>query len=225
MDSGYDNPAVVKQWLRLGKHRELIGGLWDELGQLHLDFLMSRGLLPHHRLLDIGCGAFRDGVKLIPYLDPGRYWGIDKNGPLLEVGWDLEIKRYGLTARQPREQLVCLDDFQFSRLGVHFDYAIAQSLFTHLSLNRIRRCLARLAPWLEQGGQLYASYFEVPQGRDREEEQLHMPGGLVSHSDRFFYHYDMDDFAFVTRGLALRVERIGEWGHPRGQQMVMMTKS
>lgn len=225
MDSGYDNPVVVRDWILQGRHRELIGGLWDEMGQLQLDFLISHGLLPHHRLLDIGCGVFRDGVKLIPYLDPGGYWGIDKNESLLNVGWDLEIKRYGLTARQPRDQLVCLDDFQFSRLGVRFDYAIAQSLFTHLSLNRVRRCLARLAPCLVEGGRLFATFFEVPPGRDREDEQLHTPGGLVSHSDRYFYHYDMDDFTFVTRDLPLRVERIGDWGHPRGQNMVMMTRT
>ncbi len=224
MDSGYDNPAAVGKLILQGKHRELIGGLWDEIGQLQLDFLMSRGLLPHHKLLDIGCGVFRDGVKLIPYLDPGGYWGIDKNDALLNVGWDLEIKRYGLASRQPREQLVCLDDFEFSRLGVRFDYAIAQSLFTHLSLNRIRRCLARLAPCLIEGGRLYASFFEVAPGQGREDDQVHMPGGMTSRSDRAFYHYDMDDFAFVARDLPLRVDRIGDWGHPRGQKMLMMTR-
>jgi SAM-dependent methyltransferase len=225
MDNGYDNPATVKDWVRRGKHRELIGGLWDEIGQLQLDFLVSNGLLPHHRLLDIGCGPFRQGVKLIPYLDPGRYWGIDKNELLLQVGWDLEIKRYGLASRQPREQLICLDDFQFSRLDVRFDYAIALSVFTHFSLNRIRRCLTRLAPCMLDGGRLYATFFEVPPGRDRQDEIRHRPGGAASHSDRHFYHYDMDDFAFVTRDLPLRVERIGAWGHPRGQNMLMITKT
>jgi len=29
-----------------GKHRELVGGLWDEVGRLQLDFLVREGLQP-----------------------------------------------------------------------------------------------------------------------------------------------------------------------------------
>lgn len=50
-----------------------------------------------------------------------------------------------------------------------------------------------------------------------------MPGGMVSHRDRSFYHYDMNDFAFLTRDLPLRVEDLGAWGHQRGQRMLMIT--
>jgi hypothetical protein len=56
---------------RLG-HRGFIGGLWDELGRLQVDFPVSEGLEPAHVLLDIGCGSLRGGVHLIPYLEPGR---------------------------------------------------------------------------------------------------------------------------------------------------------
>ena len=145
MADSYD-PDAVTAAIKRGLHRKVIGGMWDELGQLQLDFLKAQGLGPAHDLLDVGCGSLRGGVKFIPYLDPGGYWGIDKDPTLLQVGWDIELAKCGLTARQPRVQLVCLDDFQFFSLGAQFDYAIAQSLFTHLPLNRIRRCLARLAP-------------------------------------------------------------------------------
>ena len=39
-----------------GGHREAIGGLWDELGEHQLGFLIREGMKPHHKLLDIGCG-------------------------------------------------------------------------------------------------------------------------------------------------------------------------
>jgi hypothetical protein len=51
-----------------------------------------------------------------------------------------------------------------------------------------------------------------------------MPGGMVSHSDRSFYHYDMNDVAFVTHDLPLRVEDLGAAGHPRGQSMLMIMR-
>lgn len=220
MDSAYDNEAAIVARIKRGQHRELVGGMWDELGQLQLDFLVGQGMRPSHTLLDIGCGALRGGVKLIPWLDPGGYWGIDRNRGLLDVGYDIELGRLGLTMRQPRAQLVHLEDFEFASLSVRFDMAIAQSLFTHLSLNRIRRCMAQLASVMDMGGQLYASFFELNDVARRELPIVHQPGGMTSHSDRSFYHYHRSDFAFAIQGLPWSLDYIGEWGHPRDQRMV-----
>lgn len=224
MDSFYDDPAILKDRVLRGRHRAVVGGAWDEIGDLQRDFLVARGLLPSHVLLDVGCGALRGGVKLIPYLDPGKYWGIDKSDVLLRAGRDIELPRYGLATRQPVDQLVCLPDFEFDTLGTQFDVAIAQSVFTHLSLNRIRRCLARLAPCLKQGARLYASFFEVADGADREGDLRHADGAATSHADRSFYHYALRDFRFAIEDLPLDVESIGEWGHPRGQRMLAFSR-
>ena len=43
-------------------HREYVGGLWDEMGKLQFDFMVSQGLSPEHTMLDIACGALRGGV-------------------------------------------------------------------------------------------------------------------------------------------------------------------
>jgi len=224
MDSRYDNALLIAEKMRHGQHRKVIGGMWDEIGHLQRDFLIAEGLLPTHTLLDVGCGALRGGVKLISYLDPGNYWGIDKNPLLLEVGWSVELADTGLTGRQPREQLVGLQDFEFESLGPKFDYAIAQSVFTHLSLNRIRRCLARLAPCMHSGAHFYATFFEVGPGADREADQRHQPGGMTSHSDRSFYHYRQRDFAFAIEDLPWELRYIGDWGHPRSQCMLLFVR-
>lgn len=224
MDSAYDNPEKVKAAIQRGTHRQLIGGMWDEIGQLQLDFLVAQGVQPTDRLLDIGCGALRGGVKLIPFLAPGNYWGIDNNALLLQVGCDIELARSKLQGRQPREQLVCLKDFEFATLDMTFDIALAQSVFTHFSLNRIRRCLARLAPHLRPGARLFASFFELPEGADNEETLRHGEDGPNSYSDRPFFHYSLADFNFVVRDLPLNVRRIGAWGHPRGQNMLEFTR-
>ena len=223
-ESAYDDPSEIDRQALAGRHRAVIGGAWEEIGRLQLEFLIARGLAAHHVLLDIGCGPLRAGVRIIPYLDPGNYWGIDKNETLLRIGYDLELRRCGVQDRQPRDQLLCLADFAFDRIDARFDVAIAHSLFTHLSLNRIRRCLARLAPSLRTDARLYATIFEVEPGQDREAAIVHPPEGVVSHSDHAFYHYDRRDLGFVVEDLPLTVEHIGDWGHPRGQHMVAFRK-
>ncbi len=44
-----------------GVHRDFIGGHWDLLGKLQLDFMRDQGLKPDQKVLDIGCGALRAG--------------------------------------------------------------------------------------------------------------------------------------------------------------------
>ncbi len=42
-----------------GAHRAFVGGRWDEIGRSQFEFMKQRGLLPEHKLVDIGCGALR----------------------------------------------------------------------------------------------------------------------------------------------------------------------
>jgi SAM-dependent methyltransferase len=224
-ESNYDDPATAQAAVGEGRHREYVGGLWDELGSLQLAFLKAHGLRPHDRFLDVGCGSLRAGVKLIPYLDPGNYWGVDNNAPLLDAGWEHELSQVGLQDRQPRNQLVALGDFEFDRLGVTFDFALAQSVFTHFSWNRIRRCLTRLAPVIKPGGRLFATFFEVPSGRSLEEAIRHDPGGIETHSDRDPYHYRFRDLELAADGLPWRAAYIGNWQHPRGQRIMAFIRS
>ena len=220
-DSSYDDAEVISKYTRRGLHREAIGGMWDQIGALQLSFLRSNGLQPSQTFLDVGCGSLRAGVHLIPFLEPGKYWGIDINQSLLDAGWNKELGE--LQNRQPREQLVVLDDFQFDRLGVSFDMAVATSVFTHLSFNRIRRCLRRLAPTMKPGGVFYATFFE-PTEQDPEEPNFHDRGGVSTYSYKDPFHYSQEDVAFMVQGLQWRMEWLGEWDHPRDQQMVRFTR-
>jgi SAM-dependent methyltransferase len=72
-------------------HRHIVGGLWEELGALQFEYLVSSGLRPEHYFLDIGCGSFRGGRHFIPYLEPGRYFGVDRNAEPLRVGQEQEL--------------------------------------------------------------------------------------------------------------------------------------
>jgi len=131
-------------------HRERVGGMWDEIGRLQLEFLISQGLKPEHKLLDIGCGSLRGGVHFIQYLNDGNYFGVDKDKRLLEAGFRIELPRYEL--KHKTIHLVQMNNFDFSILSTQFDFALAQSLFTHLSWYNIVRCIINVEKALVSGG-------------------------------------------------------------------------
>jgi SAM-dependent methyltransferase len=224
MESSYFDKTKIAAGVSKGRHRDLVGGLWNEVGTLQLDFLRARGLAPRHKLLDVGCGALRGGVHFAGYLDPGNYFGVDISQELLDAGYDIELAAAGLQDRVPRQNLLCTGEFDVSAFGERFDVALAQSLFTHLSLNRIRQCLERLAPMMTPGGVFYATFFERPEGRPASEAIRHEPGGIVTFGERDPYHYSVADFEHAARNLPWLVSRIGDWGHPRAQRMLAFTR-
>jgi SAM-dependent methyltransferase len=200
--------------IRQGRHRTRVGGQWDAVGELQLEFMIGQGLRPEHRLLDVGCGALRAGVRFVDYLQPGGYYGIDINQSLLDAGLDRELSDQ-LRAMLPREHLRATDRFD-CHFGVQFDFAIATSLFTHISLNQIRLCLYRVAKVMPPDARLFASYFEAPRFHPLDESLA--DGRLWTERDAFFYY--RQDLRFAAQGTPWKLRFMGAWGHPRNQRMV-----
>ena len=222
--SRYYDKAAVEAEVRAGKHREIVGGLWDEVGQLQLDFLVSRGLKPHHRLLDIGCGSLRGGIKLIKYLDAGHYAGSDLHESLLAAGYDIELAKEGLTHKLPRCNLVADGEFDFAWCPARFDFALAQSVFTALPLNFLRICLERLPNFVVLGGKFFVSIFEIPDEHPTQKPYRH-PSGIVSFGAKEPYHYRFHDMEFCCRALPWRASTVGLWGHPLSVHMIEFEKT
>ncbi len=147
---------------RSQQHRRYVGGLWEELGKLQVDFLAEQGLRPHHQFIDVGCGSLRAGRLLVDYLEPRHYYGIDINVDVMKAGYDHELTDEQ-RSRLPLVNLRCTDRFD-ADFGHPFDMAIAQSVFTHLSLNNIRLCLFRLAKVMKPGAKFFATFFEEAAG-------------------------------------------------------------
>jgi SAM-dependent methyltransferase len=214
--------SVARTWtlaarLERGAHRTFVGGYWQRLGKLQLEFLISHKLEPNAVFIDVGCGALRAGIHIVDYLEAGNYYGIDINKRLLEIGYEVELPEE-LRAKLPREHLRCTDRFDVD-FGVEFDMGIAHSVFTHISLNDIRLCLYRVAAHMKVGGKFFATFAEAP-GDFPLDGILHAG---TKRRKRFTeqnpYWYWPGDLEWAASFAPWRFRYLGEWGHPRDQKM------
>lgn len=224
MENPYFDLQKVSAGVAAGQHREIIGGLWESVGILQRNFLISEGLLPEHRLLDVGCGALRGGVHFIEYLDKNNYYGTDISQDLLDAGYEIELGNLNLQDRIVRSNLVSNGDFSFPWPDEFFDYAIAQSVFTHLAVNNIRLCLKRLVSKMKIGGRFYATFFEISEEADNFDPAKHEPGGIVTYGAQDPFHYKLSEFRDMIKGLPWRLHYIGEWDHPRAQRLLCLER-
>ena len=216
--SGYEFSA---EEIAKGAHRGFVGGVWDSHGLHQLEFMQRQGLTPDQTFLDVGCGCFRAGRFFVDTLDPGHYYGVDANLSLLQIGYDVELTDEQ-RERLPIANLRANDRFDVD-FGVQFDFAVAQSVFTHVSLNHIRLCLYRVAKVMKPGGVFYATFFErgpstpldTILGADKVKP-------LFTEKNVFWYY--RNDLKWAAQFSPWEFRYIGDWGHPRGQKMVAFTR-
>jgi hypothetical protein len=201
---------TIQEIHRIG-HRAFVGGndqYWEQIGELQYRFLIEHGLTPNDVFFDVACGSLRGGTRFIGFLEPGHYFGIDRYIELIIYGVanELGIERYA--EKKPR--FVVSDSFEFHKLAVQPTFAIAQSLFTHLTERDILRCLSNLRQVAGAGCRFFATFHEV--------------GGAfcnppVSHScDYFAYTRSQMEELGLASGWTPRY--LGEWKHPREQKMI-----
>jgi hypothetical protein len=139
---------------------------------------------------------------------------------MLDVGL-IELREAGLEDRSP--MLRCDSTFDFAAFGTQFDVALAQSVFTHVNLNAVHRCLVRVSEVLKPGGVFYATFLEN-RGDPHDLSPIAFPQPdiepTVTYPDKNPYHYPVRFFEDLSNGLPLRLEYIGEWGSLRGQSML-----
>ena len=74
---------------------------YDLIAAMAFNLLTTLGLRQHHSLLDIGCGSLRIGRLLIPYLNRGKYFGLEPNEWLVEEGIRRELGDTLVQIKQP----------------------------------------------------------------------------------------------------------------------------
>ena len=173
-------------------YKAAIGGgeNWEEHGDLQRDFLIGRGLLPRHCLLDIGCGTGRLARKITRYLVPWRYIGYDISVKAIRAAEHLSVSE-GWEVFFPKFHLgdICPD-------GVPVDFAWAFSVFIHLPLENVRDIMDRVAKRLRRNGQFLFSY--VPEDRSWR-------SGLKQ------FRHTINDYKSATGGAGLTFEDVPDW--------------
>jgi SAM-dependent methyltransferase len=217
-------PARYLRYVDPEWHRRTIGNVpeWDYMGKIQLDYLVERGLKPEHYLLDVGCGPLRAGIHFIEYLETGHYAGVDQHADMLETAREVELPKHGLASKQPH--LLANQLFEFGEFGMTFDYAMAQSVFTHITLNAIMRCLVEMSRVLKPGGRFYASIFENPNGKLFVDD-IQQSETAVTHYDSDFFHYDLDTIRYACEGTGLTMEYEGDYGHRKNEKMLVFVQS
>lgn len=209
--SPYLEPGFYDRALAQGRHRDIVGGRWDEIGRLQLALLQAHGLHPRHHLLDIGAGSLRLGCKAVPFLDCGHYWGTDASRALMLRGRSVELPD---PARLPEDHLVEDADFAFPGLPPHVDHLIAFGLFTHLPPGQTAQALARIATRWPAPRVFLFTVFLAPGGQ--ENAPLRQPDGVVTHPDRPPWHMTETALHAMAEAAGLAITRQPD-RLPRGQ--------
>ena len=130
---------------------------YDLIAAMTFNLLTTLGLRQHHSLLDVGCGSLRIGRLLIPYLNQGKYFGVEPNEWLVEEGIKRELGESLVRIKCPT--------FFFSdspetvvQAKLSFDFALAQSIFSHCGLDLIKGWLSAVSRSLAPDGALVATF-------------------------------------------------------------------
>lgn len=74
---------------------------YDLIAASVFNLLTNNGLRQHHKLLDIGCGSLRLGRLFIPYLNRGKYIGVEPNKWLVSEGIKNEVGKDLVRIKKP----------------------------------------------------------------------------------------------------------------------------
>ncbi len=196
---------MLKLGTRPSDRHALVGQphLWAMKRQFQFDFLTGRGLVPEHRLLDIGCGTLRGGIPLIEYLQAGNYTGVEARAEVLDEG-RRELADAGLEDKRPT--LIHAADPATVTLAEPVEFAWAFAVLIHMHDEILDACLGLVSRALAPQGTFYANVVigNWPEG--------HWQGFPVVSRPRSFYEQ-------IAESHGLRVHEVGslrDLGHNSG---------
>jgi SAM-dependent methyltransferase len=175
---------------------------YDLVAAMTFNLLTTLGLRQHHSLLDIGCGSLRIGRLLIPYLNRGKYFGVEPNEWLVDEGIRRELGKSLVEIKRPTFFFSDSPD-TIAQAKISFDFALAQSIFSHCGLDLIQAWLSAISGSLAQDGALVATFLIG-------EEDSARTGWIYPEC----VNYRPSTLERAAKDVNLRFE-ILDWKHPR----------
>lgn len=169
---GFDRVAGRRDPLTPPRRLQYVGRAADfeAVGTVWRDRLVAHGLRADSDVLDIGCGAGRAAVALMPVLTEGTYEGFDI------VPQFIRWCSREITPRHPRFRFRLADvrnrqynrhggrppaEYEFPFATAAFDVALAASVFTHMEPDGVARYLEETFRVLRPGGTLDCTFFLI----------------------------------------------------------------
>lgn len=146
--------------IELTGHQAAVGAgdNWDAHGNLQRDFLIHQGLKPRHRLLDIGCGTGRLARKIVPYLEPGRYLGVD----IAPAAIAAALKVGEVEGWIDLDPTFAVGEIPDPDQTPRFDFLWSFSVFIHLPQEIMESVMRRAAAVMHSKSLFYWAYVPEP---------------------------------------------------------------
>ncbi len=191
--------------------------LYDVMGGLQFVVLYELGLREEHTLLDIGCGSLRAGRLFIPYLNKNKYFGVEPNIQLVAEGLDFNIGDDLVSIKQPWFNYNDEFDFDFLEyVQTHFDYILAQSIFSHATRSQIVACMSNAAKVMHKNSIFVATYFNATNEEDIDYPKEWTYPSVVRHPYLFMKE--------VADKVGLTLAIMHDTPHPVGQTWILLRK-
>lgn len=129
---------------------------FEEAGRAQFVALLEEGLMPHSKVLEIGCGVLRVGYWLIYFLKEDGYCGIEPAEERVEIGKKHLFDVSTLENKRPKFSFN--EDFDSDIFDQKFDYFLAGSIWTHCSKQSIEVMLDGFVRNSNENGVFLASY-------------------------------------------------------------------
>jgi len=202
-------PESLTRYLGLGlpaganQYRAYVGPPddYDLISAMTFNLLTTLGVRQHNTILDIGCGSLRIGRLLIPYLNIGNYVGIEPNKWLVNEGIQYETGQDQIRIKQPR--FYYSDSTRDLPRDELYDFAIAQSIFSHCGPNLVEQWLRGISSHLQDSGALVATFLIGEQ--DCQENGWFYPDCV---------YYTVETMEILAQNAGLKLLLL-DWNHPR----------
>lgn len=196
------------------------------------ELLSRRGLVgPGSRVLDIGCGPGMMAIELAATIGPeGEYVGSDIHAP--SIRWCR--RRFGGDPRL-RFELAGAGNARLPADSSREDLVLAKSLFTHLTEEEARACLAEIRRVLAPGGTALVTAFLFDGAAGAAAASGYFPFPAADGSSRWRWKarprsaiaFDRSRFEGLVSGAGLEVRELlpGFWPgapEPTGQDILLL---
>lgn len=183
----YPNADFEKRMLMFSTVLFLGGraNMFVPMGQLQIQTLLEHGLQPHHKVLDVGCGCFRAGHLLIPFLDSNNYYGIEPYRLRVDFGLEHVL---GDAERTKNPTIGLHTDFSFSIFETQFDFVLARSVWTHASRNQILVMLDEFHRTTTVNGVFLTSYVPADSNESAYKESKWLGRSEASEQGGYAFH-------------------------------------